>query len=125
MKLVIEVNSGDGVHVKLVKYLARFDSSQVSHDIPFTTYRMTQGWSKYEFWPSTLLSDCKVQIVKVAKIQASNTKTMVDNKVLNVLWTRQGFADDFKVNLGQLAHNQVLRMKDGEEIIIFCIQVSE
>jgi TusA-related sulfurtransferase len=50
---------------------------------------------------------------------------MQDNKVLDVLWTRKGFTDDFKLNLNSLAHNQVLRQKDGEEIIIFCVQVRD
>jgi hypothetical protein len=123
IKLEIEVNSGDGVHLKLIKYLCRFDASANSQDVVFTNWRATQGWSKYDFWPSTVFGECKVQIVKAAKILTSNRSTMQDNKILEVLWTRSGFTDDFNVNLSTLAHSQSLCQTAGEEVIIYCTQV--
>lgn len=123
IKLEVEVNSGEGMHIKLIKYLVRFDTSQVSNEVVFQTHNKTQGWSRYEFWPSSILSECKVLIVKTVKILTCNPKTGQDHKVMDVLWTRAGFTDDFKLNLNSMARYQSVK-KEGEEVIIFLVQVS-
>lgn len=123
IKLEVEINSGEGLHIKLIKYLVRFDTSQLTNEVAFQSHIKTQGWSRYEFWPSSILTDCKVLIVKAVKIETCNPKTGRDHKVLDVLWTRAGFTDDFKLNLNSMARYQSVK-REGEEVIIFLIQVT-
>lgn len=123
IKLELEVDSGEGMHIKMIKYLARFDAWQPSNPVAFKTSAITLGWGRHEFWPSSILSDCKVLIVKAVKMVTCNTKTQQDTKVLNILWTREGFTGDFQMNTSSMARHQSSRQKDGEEVIIFLIQV--
>lgn len=118
------MDSGEGMHIKMIKYLARFDAWQPNNVVSFKTSATTLGWGRHEFWPSSVLSDCKVLVVKAVKMVTCNTKTQQDNKVLNILWTREGFTGDFQMNTNSMARHQSSRQKDGEEVIIFLIQVS-
>lgn len=122
IKLELEIDSGEGMHIKMIKYLARFDTSTDSN-VRFKTSAVTKGWGRYEFWPSSILTECKVMIVKAVKMVTCNSKTQQDNRVLNILWTREGFTGDFQLNTNSMARHQSSRQKDGEEVIIFLIQV--
>lgn len=124
IKLELEIDSGEGVHIKMIKYLSRFDATQSSSEIVFKTSATTMGWSRHEFWPSSILSECKVLIVKAVKMVTCNSRTKQDNKVLDILWTREGFTGDFQLNTSSMARHQSSRQKDGEEVIIFLIQVT-
>jgi len=122
IKLELEIDSGEGMHIKMIKYMARFDAS-IDSNVVFKTSAVTKGWGRYEFWPSSILSDCKVMIVKAVKMVTCNSKTQQDNRVLNILWTREGFTGDFQLNTNSMARHQSSRQKDGEEVIIFLVQV--
>ena len=123
IKLELDVNSGDGTHVKLIKYLVRFDSSNLTGDVVFTTASRTMGWKINELWPGSIFTDCKVRVVKALLIKTCNTKTKEDNKVVDVLWTRDDFASDLKVNLHNMARQHASAQVGGEEVITYVLQV--
>ena len=62
-------------------------------------------------------------LVKAVLIQTNNVQSKQEHKILDILWTRDGFIDDFKLDISSLARQVSGKNKSGEEVIIFITQV--
>jgi hypothetical protein len=128
IKVELDINSGQGMHVKLVKYLERFDSSVCQGDTALKTCVATMGWGKYDLWPSSALSDCSVQVVKAVRVVSADSKANTGNQIIDVLWTKQSFTDDLNVNLNYIVRHLAARSHQrdgggGQTITVFVVQV--
>lgn len=119
----IELTTGEGTHLKLTKYLTRFDSARPGGDVILSSSLKSMGWGKFEFWPSSVLQDCTITIVKAMTIRMRNEVMNEDINVVDSLWIHNDFKDnfDFQSISGQVL---TLNQKDGEEFIVYIIQVN-
>lgn len=62
-------------------------------------------------------------LVKAVLMQTNNVQSKQEHKILDILWTRDGFIDDFKLDISSLARQVSGKNKSGEEVIIFITQV--
>lgn len=142
IKLCIEVTTADGTRLNLVKYLARFDQPgervpqnypensshhhhqhpTISGNIPFIQSANTMGWKLFEFWPSNLLTNAKIKIVRAIKIKTQNAITKEGVKILEVLWENNS-RNQTEVDYRNISRSLGGKSSEGEEVVEFIIQV--
>lgn len=130
LKLTVEVIGGDGTHMTIINYLKRV--AEVGHSnvdtVLFLKSSRTLGWGLYQYWPSSLLSQCSALIVKAVKIRTSSTgegrtSSKEHSRLIEPLWTREAFHNDFHVDYSLIPRYAGGVVKDAEDIVVFIIQV--
>ena len=141
IKLCIDVTTADGTRMTLVKYLARFDqggqvpvhypenSSHHHHNhptiagnVPFINSSNSMGWKLFEYWPSSILSNARVKIVRAIKIKTQNSLSRESVRVLEVLWETSHGA--MTVDYRNISRSIGGKSNEGEEVVEFIIQVT-
>lgn len=123
VKLTIEITTGDGTHVNMIRYLERFDHQHPHSEISFKHSFMTLGWNLYEFWPSSILGNCKLAIVKVVKVKTLNSISHNESQVLDTLWKSDMFTEDATIDPTAIPRFYGNKNCEGEDVIEFVIKV--
>eukprot|EP01036_Dinobryon_divergens_P033296 gene33296-43051_t len=102
-----EIVTVDGYHPKLIRYLERVSGSSPGKGmVASTTCKRicdaSFGWDLFEFWPSNILSSCKVSIVRAVKVDAAaaptptiagDTSSKQVRIICETLWQKPATAD--------------------------------
>lgn len=125
IRLKVEVSTADGTRFNLIKYLTRFDDSGAipldNNEPVFTLSKYTMGWSLFDFWPSTMLSNANISIVKVIKVHSQDSKS--NAKILETAWTLSGFQGEAPIDFHAITRSMGGVLNDGEDVYMFVIKV--
>lgn len=119
----IEITAAEGTRFNLIKYLVRFDQQghHTGTDPIFRLSAFTMGWSLFDIWPSTMLSNASISVVKAVKVKCQDAKNA--GKVLETPWTGPA-GGDAKVDFHSITRCMGAQTHDGEEVFMFVIKVT-
>eukprot|EP00981_Chlorochromonas_danica_P001390 scaffold296_cov164-Ochromonas_danica.AAC.7 len=125
IRLKVEVSTADGTRFNLIKYLTRFDDSGAiplgNNEPVFTLGKYTMGWSFFDFWPSTMLSNATISIVKAIKVHSQDSKS--NAKILETAWTLASFQGEAPIDFYAITRSMGGVLNDGEDVYMFVIKV--
>lgn len=125
MKVVVEIVTGDGTTLSLIKYLGRSGDSPPVDVSQFQNVVLTLGWKLFEYWPSTILTSCQAKLVRVIKLQATAVGTSDEKYFTEVMWPSQSSAADAKdMDYSRIAVKFGSRNSLGEEVVLYVFQVN-
>lgn len=121
VKLNIDITTSEGTVIKLIKFLTRFDNS-TSENIRFSLAQRTNGWRLHDYWPSTVISNIAVKIVKAVKIRSLNTATGENTHVLEEIWNC-GEAVTEEIEWNTISRCFSGKSHENDEFVEFVIKV--
>lgn len=129
IKISISITTAEAVQIRMIKYLTRVGEPPIYPPLQSVKSISTQGWSLFEFWPSTVLSSCRVIIVKAIRVRTQFSQDSKVKKVMDVLWSSKLYAEedkDSKLDPTVVARKYGERtcVSDGDDVTKYVIQVS-
>jgi hypothetical protein len=123
VKLTINMTTGEGTFIKIIKFLGRFDRS-TSENIAFSHSARSNGWRLFDFWPSTVLTPLRIKMVKAVKVKSNGTDASDSIRITNELWRSNEIA-----NFGEIDWSTIPRhfggksLEPNEEFVVFIMKV--
>lgn len=124
LNLRLDITTTDGIHLTLMRYFCRYDDAVPTNQIAFNHWKKTLGWSKHDFWPSSVLTECNVLIVKVVKLQMTSYFSKQKPAQVETVWKLEAFHDNFELDIGSIPRTHGYRESDSEEILVYVVQVT-
>lgn len=123
IKLNIDITTAEGTVIKLIKFLARFDTS-LTADIPFDLAPRTNGWRLYDFWPSTVLTPIQVKITRAVKIKSLNSASRENTRELSEVWKTPAGDSNGDVEWHTIPRTFGGKSMENEDFVEFIMKVS-
>lgn len=124
--LTIELHTPEGSHLKMIKYLIRFDDKEKIDNVPFKHAINSMGWKLFEFWESSVLSNAQAKIIRAVKIKSQSLQTNTGTKVLETIWNDPDFDHLFQNNefdWSSIAKSHGNKNSEAEEVVEFIVKV--
>lgn len=128
IKLQIEITASDGTRLNLIKYLTRFEPTPMSNEAVLKSSVRSQGWRLFEFWPSTMLTDTRVSIVKAVRIKTQGASASEPSRTVEDVWTKPPSTstdevDDSAVDMSVVSRQYCCQAGESDDVVLFVVQV--
>eukprot|EP01038_Epipyxis_sp_PR26KG_P005262 gene5262-7311_t len=141
MKISVEVTSPEGVRFSLVKYFSKAESvSAASNNSQLINFESnnsmkSMGWKIFEFWPSTVLTSCRVRILNAIKVKTIVSKDGLLSKSIEKIWSNNDISEpeasgisssrlDDGLSIAEHYGEKTCKVTNGEEVVKFVIEVT-